>query len=559
MATKDPIRQAGGPEASGEFKSQDFVEGRVFVRNATGLVRSASSLDLGVLNICGNLSIPIATGLFYAYAIWPHTDFPVAILLGGLLCAFTWFCWALLAATMPRTGGGYIFNTRIIGPRVGFAADWLQFVSTVIAMALWTTWLTTVGLTGVFAIWGALKNNNTVAGWVPAISHPGWIFLIGCALTFAVFGVAAKSLKLSFRFQNTTFFISLIGLIIAIIALLLVGNASYINHFNTFAHRYTHRQDSYHYIIALAKANGFTHGGYKLSDTLGSIYVVLTVSVWAWSSAYLAGEQRGARSVGRQLRVMVGSGSFQILILFLTAFVFLHTAGNAFFGSINYLNTIGKNPLPAPPFYTLLAGVVVSNPVLAALLVFSFVFNIWCGLSELVATSSRPLFAYAFDGLLPSKVAEVNERTHTPLYALGLLCIGCIGVTAYASFSSASFLEIWSYVGLFSFVMLTVTAVSAILLPFRRREDYERSTARMSVLGIPVVMIAGVLAFITCAIYFALVFIYPSVLGTGTLVKTWSAVGICVLSSLVIYYIARYSRRNSAVPLEAAFAEIPPE
>jgi amino acid transporter len=438
-------------------------------------------------------------------------------------------------------------------------ADWWNTVSNVIAMGLWTTWLTTVALTGVFAIWGALEHSGTVAAWVPAISHPGWIFLFGALFTLTLFGVVAKSGKLTFRIQNVAFFVSLGGIIIAILALLFVGNAAYVHHFNTFARSYTHRGDSYEYVIALAKANGFKPGGYTMSDTLGSVYVVLTVSIWAWVSAYLAGEQRGARSVGRQLRVMAGSGSFQILILFLTVVVFLHTAGRDFFESINYLNTIGKNPLPAPPYYTLLAGVVISNPVLAALLVFSFAFNIWCGLSELVLTTTRPLFAYAFDGLMPSKVANVNERTHTPIYAIGVLGLACLGITAYASFSATSFLTLWAYVGLFSFAMLMVTSISAIALPYRRPEDYERSPAKISVLGVPLVVIAGVLSFITCAIYFALIFIYPSVLGSATLGDAFGALGVCTISGLGIFYAAKYSRRNAAVPLEAVFAEIPPE
>src|SRR5206468_973613 len=57
---------------------QETVAGqRVFVRNATGLVKSASALDMAIFNICGNMVIPFATGLFYAYAIWPRTNFPV--------------------------------------------------------------------------------------------------------------------------------------------------------------------------------------------------------------------------------------------------------------------------------------------------------------------------------------------------------------------------------------------------------------------------------------------------------------------------------------------------
>jgi APA family basic amino acid/polyamine antiporter len=552
-----------GTPAAGAGNLGDLVGGqRVFLRNSTGLVRSASLFDLGIFNICGSLVIPFATGLFWAYAVWPRTNFVVAIILGGIICSFTWVCWALLAATMPRTGGGYIFNTRILSPPIGFAADWLQFISAILAMALWTTWLATVGFAGVFSIWGALRGNDNVAGWATTVSTENWVFLLGLALIFAVFGAAAWSLKKSLWLQNATFLISTGGLVLAVIVMLFTSQSEYISNFNNFAQPYTNEPDSYHSIIAQAREAGFTPhsvGGYSLGDTIGSIFVVLTVSIWAWSSAYLAGEMRGARSASRQLKVMAGAGAIQILLILVATGLFLKAVGSDFFGSINYLNTIGENPLSAPPYYTLLAGVMVGNPIIAALIVFTFIFNIWSGLSQLIGATSRPLFAYSFDGILPQRLAAVNERTHTPIFAIGLLFLACIGVHAWASYATTGFFEIWAYVGLFAFVMMAVTAISAILLPIRRRDDYERSPAKFEIFGIPAVQIAGVASLFTCGVYFALVFKYPSVLGTATLQKAWAAVGIVVASAIVIFYVAKWVRRSEGIRLEAAYAEIPPE
>lgn len=552
-------------ESTGAAASvQDLAGGqRVFLRNATGLVRSASLLDLGIFNICGNLVVPFATGLFWAYAVWPRTNFLVAIVLGGILCSFTWICWALLAATMPRTGGGYIFNTRILSPPIGFAADWLQFISAILAMALWTTWFSTVGLASIFSIWGSLRGNDDVVGWATTITQEHWIFVLGLALIVAVFAVAALSLKMSLRLQNLTFFISAGGLVLAVIIMLFTSKSEYIANFNDFAQPYTGQADSYNFIIAEAKANGFTsssESGFSFGDTFGSIFVVLTVSIWAWSSAYLAGEMRGARSVGRQLKVMAGFGTTQILLILVATAVFFRAAGTEFFQSVNYLNTIGANPLPAPPFYTLLAGLSTTVTILAALIVFTFIFNIWSGLWQLIGATSRPLFAYSFDGVLPQRLASVSERTHTPIVAIGLLFLACIGVHAWASFETTGYFEIWAYVGLFAFVMMTVTALSAILLPIRRREDYERSPAKFEILGIPAVQIAGVASLITSGIYFAIVFKWPAVLGTATLQKAWAAVGIVAASAIIIFYVAKWWRRTrEGLRLEAAYAEIPPE
>jgi amino acid transporter len=540
---------------------QDFAGGqRVFLRNATGLVRSASGFDMWVFSISGSTVIPFAVGLFWAYTIWPRTNFLLALLMGGVLCSFTWICWSLLAATMPRTGGGYIFNSRILHPAIGFSADVVgMLVQSTLSMAIWTTWFTNVALASAFGSFGSLHHNDTLSRWAVDVTKPSWTFWLGTALSIAVFGVAAWGLKKSLRAQHITFWISTGGLIVSILILLFTGRASFIHHFNNYANQYTHQSNSYTYIVDQAHKKGFSSGGHTFSDTFGSIFVVLTVSVWAWASTYLAGELRGARSVGKQFRVIVTSGAFNILLFLVATAVFFHAAGEEFFASANYLNTIGANPLPAPPFYTLLTGVMVANPVLSGIIVFSFVFNVWCGLWNLIGEETRALFAYSFDGVMPRKLATVNPRTHTPIYALAIFLAGAIGVTYWAAYRPNGFFSLWAEVGLFAFVMMTVTAISAIVLPWRRKADYEASPAKFEILGIPAVSIAGAASLITCGVFFYLVFKYPSVLGTASLKSAWLAVGITAAAGFLWFYAAKWLRRREGMRLEAAFAEIPPE
>jgi amino acid transporter len=542
---------------------QDTVAGqRVFVRNATGLVKTASAFDMAVFNICGNMVIPFATGLFYAYAIWPRTNFPVSIILGGILCSFTWVCWALLSTTMPRTGGGYIFNSRIIHPAVGFAFDWLLFLSSVLAMALWTTWLSNVALTSAFSVYGSIQNNARVSGWSTTVLSKGWTFGLGLVLIAAVFGLAAISLKGSLRMQNITFLVSTGGLLLGSVIMLFTSTGTFASHFNKYAQPYTKSPDSYHWVITQASKQGFNSpgvAGFSTADTLAAVWVVMTVSIWAWSSAYMAGEMRGANKASRQLKVMAGSGTAQILILLFATTVFLHTTGTTFFTSLNYLNTIGSSPLPAPPYYTLLTGLVATNPLVVGLLVGSFVLGIWAGLWELIGVTTRPLFAYAFDGVLPYKVADVNPRTRTPVFAIGVMAIACVGVHYWATYDNTGFFKIWAYVGLFAFVTMALTAISAILLPLRRPDDYARSTARYSILGIPAVQIAGVASLFTCGVYFFIVFKYPTVLGTASLRQAWTAVALALASGFIIFYVSRFLRARQGVKLDVAFSEIPPD
>ena len=156
-------------------------------------------------------------------------------------------------------------------------------------------------------------------------------------LIIAVFGLAAMSLKGSLRMQNITFLVSTGGLLFGSIIMLFTSQGTFADHFNKYAQPYTKHADSYHWVISQAAKQGFASPvspGFSTADTLAAVWVVMTVSIWAWSSAYLAGGGCSANRASRQLRVMAGSGTAQILIFLFATTAFLHTTGTTFFTSL---------------------------------------------------------------------------------------------------------------------------------------------------------------------------------------------------------------------------------
>src|SRR5258708_12688938 len=74
--------------------------------------------------------------------------------------------------------------------------------------------------------------------------------------------------------------------------------------------------------------------------------------------------------------------------------------------------------IPSGRWYHFLASLTVNVPVLTVLIVGSFLF--W-SLPAMVGNSFMPVrtvFAWAFDRLLPEKLADVDERTHSPVPAI---------------------------------------------------------------------------------------------------------------------------------------------
>ena len=97
-----------------------------FVRKATGLVRQAGALDVFIYNVNFiNIAIGVAfIFLFIPAGAYPGSNVYLAIVLTTLAVIPTNLVYGMLASTMPRSGGEYVYVSRTLGPIWGLAANW---------------------------------------------------------------------------------------------------------------------------------------------------------------------------------------------------------------------------------------------------------------------------------------------------------------------------------------------------------------------------------------------------------------------------------------------------
>src|SRR6202165_3919889 len=92
----------------------------LFLRNATGLVKSWSTFDAFVYSFWSvNLITLGLYGMSYVYLV-PDGQLLAAIIGFGILTTFLVATYALLVSVMPRTGGDYAWQSRVLGGGVGF-------------------------------------------------------------------------------------------------------------------------------------------------------------------------------------------------------------------------------------------------------------------------------------------------------------------------------------------------------------------------------------------------------------------------------------------------------
>src|SRR5947199_7736361 len=97
------------------------AERTMFVRKATGLVKGWSVFDAFIYSAFAiNL---MALGFGYAFtgiAVFPEAGLIAAIVLSGLFIIFEVLTYASLIAVMPRAGGDYVWQSRVLGGGIAF-------------------------------------------------------------------------------------------------------------------------------------------------------------------------------------------------------------------------------------------------------------------------------------------------------------------------------------------------------------------------------------------------------------------------------------------------------
>ncbi len=174
-----------------------------------------------------------------------------------------------------------------------------------------------------------------------------------------------------------------------------------------------------------------------------------------------------------------------VVIYLVFTVILFHMTGDKFIAAANALNGTSSWKLPVTPFWLPLAGIGVNSSFLTAVLSLTFLLWFPLVLCENAAQPTRALFAWSFDGLLPSKVAEVNERTGVPIAAITITFIGIVVATVWAVWSS-SFNTVLATTTLMLIVPMMFVGLSATLLPFTKPDLWQASPIRGRFLGIPV-------------------------------------------------------------------------
>src|SRR5690242_19016196 len=134
------------------------AESTLFLRKATGLVRSWSVFDAFIYAF---FSINLVTlGLYIISQMWFFEGGLIpALLISGIIILAECAVYAALIAVMPRAGGDYVWQSRILGGGVGFVLAvtgwwftlwlWTPIYANILVVQFFAPLAYTLGATGV--------------------------------------------------------------------------------------------------------------------------------------------------------------------------------------------------------------------------------------------------------------------------------------------------------------------------------------------------------------------------------------------------------------------------
>jgi APA family basic amino acid/polyamine antiporter len=530
----------------------------LFLRKATGLVRGWSVRDSIIYAALATNFVTLGIYEFtFAGPAFPKGQMITSILISGVLVSFLVIAYAGLVVTIPRAGGDYVWQTRILGSGIGFvmAATGWWFI-----LWLWAPIYGNILAVQLFEpLWATLKW-TWPGGGAAYFGTPTGVFIV-TLITIALAGVLVSVGMAGYaKIQRWCFLGGLIAFAVIAVLLLTHSHQQFITAFNSEAHNLFGVKNAYGATQAAAAKDGFVApklGFGPLGPTLLLVPAMMFFILWPNWGATLYGEIRGASDFKRVFTGMFSGLWITVALAVIFLLLAAHTFGWAFYQDSNAASYNLNSPLPIWPYPVLFAGWLIHNTAIQVILILAMSLWFFGWVGTLFLSSTRVIFAAAFDRVLPDRAAEVSEKRKVPVYSLILMLLPAAGLSAIYAYSST-----FRNYTLDATLVIAVTyffgAIAVVILPWRKPDLWAASPAsRIKILGVPIVPVAGwvTIAFLGFDLYEWLSNGNYFVNNKASLVY----MGAMYLLGIVMYLTARIVRRRQGIDLGLINKEIPVE
>ncbi len=370
----------------------------MFKRNASGLVKGLKMKDVFMYN---SLTISLFSMMWFLLFIYQPVAFNGgSVIIGTALLAIVavpfFVTYSYLSRSYPWAGGDYIFQSRAIHPAIGFVFTFTGWVIWQLFFIAWFGYYIVDALLLPYLYFvSKLSGSWLILSIYSSASSKIFVFFITAILLIIAFLISLRGIRFYAKLQYIIF------------TLMIAGGAS---------------------AIAIL----FWHAPYYTpSISLGNTDWLNTLGTWSLSwgaigygmwSVLNNEEITGSESHKTYSAAMIGAVLLNVTFI-IAVWIGLKAAfGYAQLSQLSQLWLNGKLTgmlaTVGAPYYTALIALLRPNPVLYTILIIGAAISMFQVMIAIMIGSSRIVLAQSLDGILPIKLATVQDKSHSPIYSL---------------------------------------------------------------------------------------------------------------------------------------------
>jgi APA family basic amino acid/polyamine antiporter len=574
---------------------------RIFPRSTSGLERSIGPITAVLITIGYTVGVvwqrqiylfpgqsPLPENLWFA-GIPPVV---MSLLIVGIIMILITLGYSILLSAMPRSGGGYVAISRIVSPFAAFIGSWFEFVSIA----------GTFGVIAVFVFQASPLAAGPVGFNTPILtSNDVGFFAAGVLLVVLMTGVASLGARITgYVLQVLIWVPAVLGLYVFGLLTVAVASPSTLQSgISLWAQGFGMTGVSADTYVKAALTQGLD------SANVGNYWTAVSVSllgayfsyVGYAATTFVVGEVKDPkRNLPKVL--LITPVVVMVMYVMMAAFGTYSAAavgqttlanGNkwSFYEAYSYLSYGGGNlqqaGVPNIQVYAVTIGSMVETSLgLGSLKILLFIFTIlWIvnDIPPMILAGSRTIFAMSFDGLLPASLSRVDNRFHTPFYAILLVgifgvlgaltesCVFCTGGSWSPSGVVGDMLANFFANGpIYNIDLLDVTffslfSLAVVLFPFRLKQVFAAAPFKPGgKLGVVAIGLSGLIAnlIIAWTVLTSPQDVYSILSPTPA---NWYALewaGLLGIIGALIYAYYRFGPSRKKTDYSTIFSEIPP-
>jgi amino acid transporter len=453
----------------------------VFTRKASGLVRVMSPYSAFIYNI-------LTMGLIFPWTyLWAPGALPGGKLVWGILLAMVIeipiaLVYVWLSTALPRSGGDYVFQSRVFGGGTAFTVVMSGFVIWILQWVALSGWLVSyLGFAPLFLGLGATMGNAALSGIGLWFTTSTGIIIVSILNALISLILLVSGFKNYVRFQHVIFWGTILCFATVFVVLFVTPASEFVARLDKFALASGGSANWYETAVGAVQAAGIDlHPPFSLLATLLVAPIAWTSLQWCTYSAEQNGEIKDARSFRSQAFIMVGSLIATGLLLALLAVglervstpEFLPVAGAGYWALVPEASINGFNLWPP-----IIAVAITGSPLIVLIIGIGYLLNGFQIVCNCYIGMTRVLVAMSLDRVLPEWFSKVHEKYHTPMNAHLAYFLASIPVILAYNLVTQPFSWVSLTLGVTfgcGYVFI-ITCLAGALLPFRAKEVYEGS------------------------------------------------------------------------------------